>query len=199
MYTFCFTGVLMTVCKGLIPDEVCGLFLFPASCPLLLHTVSFKRDFFCFLPVILYFCTLSLSKGTFSVSCQLSCTFVHCLFQKGLFCFLPVVPYFCTPSFCFLPVVLYFCSQSLSKGTFSVSCLLSCTFTHICFLPVVLYFCTQSLSKGTFVYAHVFTQDDFRSSIYFGCSYCYGHYWSLLYGTSWADSSYFTCFLVHAG
>ena len=197
----------MTVCKGLIPDEVCGLFLFPASCPVLLHTVSFKRDFFLFpasCPVLLHslfqkglflfpatcpvLITQSLSKGTFSVSCQLSCTFAVS-FKRDFFCF--------------LPVVLYFRTQSLSKGTFSVSCQLSCTFSHsffqkglflfpascpvlfhtvsfkrdlFCFLPVVLYFCIQSLLKGTFVYTHILTQNDFRSNRYFDCFYCYGYY-----------------------
>ena len=113
----------MTVCKGLIPDEVCGLFLFPASCPVLLHTVSFKRDFFCFLPVSCTFAHRLFQKGLFSVSCQLSCTFAHSLFQKGLFLF---------PANC--PV--------LSHTT--VSCQLSCTFAHSLFQNGLLFMHTFS-------------------------------------------------------
>lgn len=103
MYTFCFTGVLMTVCKGLIPDEVCGLFLFPASCPVLLYTVSFKRDF--------------------SVFCQL--TLVHSVFQRGLFLFpdsCPVLLHtvsFKETFFCFLPIVVYFCTVFLKMDLFT--------------------------------------------------------------------------------
>ena len=117
----------MTVCKGLIPDEVCGLFLFPASYPVLLHTacqlslllftVSFNRDFS-------VSCQLSRTFAHhLSVSCQLSCTFAHSLFQKGLFLF---------PANC--PVLSHT----------SVSCQLSCTFAHSLFQKGLLFMHTFS-------------------------------------------------------